>query len=160
MADIIKDLKDCNEVELQELYRVYKLSFCYYDIPFDVTKQRALMDSLLNAPWFHGFVHIEYMKVTSFLFFIDSYSSIQAQWKIRIEEIFVEESKRRRGIGQKLIDRVKAYCRENGVVIIELNAEADSADTLDFYGRVGFKAIPHLTMQAKINLLESPEGLT
>lgn len=150
MTEQIKDLIDCTPEELNGVYETYHLSFEYYGLPFDEAKQRTLIDSLMKAPWFHGLVHLADGAVTSFLFYIDSYSSIQASAKIRIEEIFVKEDKRNSGIGKKLIKKIKDNARASGVAVIELNTEANNPDMLRFYVGAGFKSVPHTPLQLKI----------
>ncbi len=54
-----------------------------------------------------------------------------------IDCISVEESTRRKGIGKKLFEGVKAYAREAGCNAVQLSVDAENKDAREFYKKMG-----------------------
>ncbi|MCL2512472.1 MAG: GNAT family N-acetyltransferase [Oscillospiraceae bacterium] len=56
-----------------------------------------------------------------------------------IDDICVDESYRRRGVGRKLVDFAAAFAKEKGLPRIELNVYENNIDAVRFYENYGFK---------------------
>lgn len=57
--------------------------------------------------------------------------------KIRLIEIAVSEEWQRKGIGKKIINRLKAFARANGITKITLRTSSDETSFM-FYQKLGF----------------------
>ncbi len=56
-----------------------------------------------------------------------------------IEDVIVSQSFRRRGVGTKLFDAIKAYCRTNNIKVIKLDSGLELVDAHKFYEKQGGK---------------------
>lgn len=56
-----------------------------------------------------------------------------------IEEFFVNQDYRHKGVGTQLFDAVKKYCLEHSVTVIRLNSGNDLIDAHKFYEKNGGK---------------------
>ena len=56
-----------------------------------------------------------------------------------IEDIVVARDRRRKGIGTRLIEAVKNYCRKNGIRVIKLDSASALTDAHRFYEKMGGK---------------------
>lgn len=59
-----------------------------------------------------------------------------------LQDLFVEQSRRRSGVARALMARVAAYAHEIGSPIVELTVRADNPAQA-FYLRSGFQSLPH-----------------
>lgn len=60
--------------------------------------------------------------------------------ELYIDDICVDETARRTGVGQRLFERVKAYAKEAGFDRITLNVRNDNVNALAFYQKMGLTA--------------------
>ena len=89
-----------------------------------------------------GFVFDDGGKIIGYGITARSYSTEFGGECIWIEDIFIEEDYRGRGVGSEFIRYVKNLYPYK---IFRLEVEADSK-ALDFYKRLGFKELPYLEM--------------
>lgn len=57
--------------------------------------------------------------------------------ELYIDDLCVDETVRRSGVGQRLFEHVKAYAKENGFDWITLNVWNDNVNALAFYRKMG-----------------------
>ncbi len=90
-----------------------------------------------------GFVFISEEKIIGYGITARSYSTEFGGECIWIEDIFIEENYRGRGVGTKFIRYVKEIYPEK---ILRLETEHDNATALKIYKRLGFKELPYLEL--------------
>lgn len=56
-----------------------------------------------------------------------------------IEDVFIKESERSKGIGTVLFQEVFKFLKENNVKFVTLNVRKDNVDAQRFYSRLGFE---------------------
>ena len=76
-----------------------------------------------------------------------SYEEIQYG---EINNMFIEEKYRKYGIGKKLINEFKNYCKENNIYNIKVEASYKNKSAIEFYHKNGFSDF-NLTLTTKIN---------
>ena len=150
---MIKELK-------KETYEGYPLYFSYqtdeyYDVSVEERNQRFTIE-LIRKPFEQsikkGFTsklferYLEQPK--AYGYFIDEkLVGIIAvnfeQWnkRLRVNELLVEQDYRRQGIGNKLMDYVKAYAKEIGARALILETQTCNTKAIDYYRAQGFKVI-------------------
>lgn len=75
-----------------------------------------------------------------------SYEEIQYG---EINNMFINGSYRRYGIGKKLINSFKAYCKENNILNLKVTASYKNENAIAFYHKNGFEEF-NLTLTTKI----------
>ncbi len=90
-----------------------------------------------------GFVFVDGEKIVGYAITARSYSTEFGGECIWIEDIFIKENYRGRGVGTKFIQHVKKLFPDK---ILRLEAEPDDVKLLNFYKRFGFKELPYLEL--------------
>ena len=65
-------------------------------------------------------------------------SSAEGDYVGQIEDLVVQEEYRKMGVGSRLINKMRSVAQEYGYKRIQLAADADNANALQFYNRRGF----------------------
>ncbi|MBF0187347.1 MAG: ribosomal protein S18-alanine N-acetyltransferase [Magnetococcales bacterium] len=60
---------------------------------------------------------------------------------VEIRILGVEQSARRQGVAWELLEQCALYCREIGMIILDLEVRADNQAALNLYQRFGFKEV-------------------
>src|SRR5687767_1841658 len=63
-----------------------------------------------------------------------------------VDELFIAESHRGRGLGREALEVAEAYCREAGVNALHLEVEGHRENALELYRRWGFKSFDRYLM--------------
>ena len=95
-----------------------------------------------------GFVFVDGEKIIGYAVTAKSYATEFGGECIWLEDIFIKEKYRGRGVGSKFIRHVKKIYPEK---ILRLEAEADDKKLLNFYKRFGFKELPYLELVCEKN---------
>ena len=98
---------------------------------------------LSGSPYVDGFIFVIGGKIIGYGITAHSYSTEFGGECIWIEDIYIEEDYRGRGIGSKFIQHVKELYPDK---ILRLETEADNAAAVNLYERLGFKRLPYLEM--------------
>jgi len=67
-----------------------------------------------------------------------------------LENMYVQESMRGKGIGGKLVQQFEDWCKEKGVEVIRVVASAGNADAIRFYESKGAKPVS-LTLEKTLD---------
>lgn len=57
-----------------------------------------------------------------------------------IDELYISETHRGRGIGSEVLRSIEVYCRSLGIAVIRLEVERSNARAAAVYRKIGFKA--------------------
>lgn len=76
-----------------------------------------------------------------------SYEEVQY---VELNNMFINENIRGYGIGKKLIDSFKNYCKDNNIDNIKVTASYKNKDAINFYKKCGFSEFD-LTLTMKID---------
>ena len=90
-----------------------------------------------------GFVFVDGEKIIGYGITARSYSTEFGGECIWIEDVYVAAEYRGRGVGSKFIRFVQTL---NPGKLLRLESEAGNDKALDFYKRLGFKALPYLEL--------------
>ena len=58
---------------------------------------------------------------------------------------------RKQGIGRKMVEAAEQWLKERGVRKVMLLVRETNTQVVDFYGRLGFEAVPRVVMQKWLN---------
>ena len=90
-----------------------------------------------------GFVFVDGEKIIGYGITARSYSTEFGGECIWIEDIYIAEEYRGRGVGSKFIRYVQERHPDK---LLRLESEADNDKALAFYKRLGFKELPYLEL--------------
>jgi len=79
-----------------------------------------------------------------------SYNSINAK-SAEVDNFYIEEEYRRLGIGKRLVNEYKEYCKSKGIDTIYVTANAKNKNARSFYQASGFNDEYEVTYKMKID---------
>lgn len=108
--------------------------------PDDVktTPEDLLRDGFGAQPKFETLIAEMGDTPVGFALFFPSYSTWEGRASLHLEDIFVEESARRHGVGQQLMQRLAGLAVERGYARLELQV-LDWNPAREFYHRLGME---------------------
>ena len=109
--------------------------------PDEEAKRRLRADCLWDTPKFEAFMGELNGEYIGYVIYFFTYSSFLALPTLYIEDIFVLESCRRRGIGQKMLDECKAIAKQAGCGRIEFTVLQWNNSAQAFYEKNGAKRL-------------------
>ena len=89
-------------------------------------------------------------KVVGFVGCSLTYSAVSQSQAIRINDMFVDEEVRRRGVATTLLTMIDTHCLQNGLAKIFLQAAPDAASAIALYTKVGFHLKPFVSMTKEL----------
>ncbi|MDR3085816.1 MAG: GNAT family N-acetyltransferase [Christensenellaceae bacterium] len=98
---------------------------------------RPQMESFLSNPFNHFYVAVREDRVVGFLVAYELDRIDREQKMMFFYEVGVLSAFRRRGIGQKLIGRLKEYCMENHFMKMFLSTNRSNAPAMGLYRKTG-----------------------
>lgn len=68
-----------------------------------------------------------------------------------IDEFYIDDAHRGRGIGRQAVDFLRQHCRDEGIQLLYLEVENHNQDAFAFYERVGFTADDSTFMSMEVS---------
>lgn|SRR5690606_21125533 len=114
--------------------------YAYEGLPFDAPRAHAAMfrllsDETLGKVWL---IHA-YESVVGYIVVTFGYSLEYGGRFATVDEFFIYEAYRGRGIGTQTLGMVEAYCQDHDLHAIELENERGNWSAKRFYDRLGFR---------------------
>ena len=101
--------------------------------PDEEAKNRLRRDCLSDKPKYQAFMGKIGDKYVSYIIFFFTYSSFLALTTLFLEDIFVLEEYRRKGVGKKMFDFLKATAKREGCGRIEFTVLKWNTSAQKFY---------------------------
>lgn len=79
-------------------------------------------------------------KLVGYATFIKQFSTWDADFYIYLDCLYLEESTRGKGIGQELMEQIKAYAKAEGCQQIQWQTPVFNTGAIKFYKRLGARA--------------------
>ncbi|MBU1995507.1 GNAT family N-acetyltransferase [bacterium] len=108
------------------------------DFTFDYEKQFAGISRLYECEGADMLVAKYEGKVVGMITMQRLISSAEGDYIGQIEDLVVEDEFRRMGVGSRLINKMRSIAQEYGYKRIQLAADVDNKNALEFYNRRGF----------------------
>jgi GNAT superfamily N-acetyltransferase len=112
------------------------------ELMFRATREDYLRDGFGPDRQFSAFVAERGQTVIGMVTYSDRYSTGLASPILYVQDIFVDDRHRTRGIGTALLARVAAEATSRGLPLIELTMR-DGNPAAKIYRRCGFSRVPH-----------------
>lgn len=109
-----------------------------YPYPMDYYLQ-CIRENKLYAAWIDG----EIVGYIFFYFWTSGGPAARTRKMISIDDIGVDQSRRNQGIGQKMMEDLKEFAREEGCAAVNLYVDAPNENAIAFYQKCGFHIRNH-----------------
>lgn len=139
--------RESKESELNEIISNIK-EFASYLNGYDVTN--IDMESLREAIFItkkveHRFIEVD-DEIAGYIVYFNIFSTFKGQLGIYLEDLYVKEKYRSKGIGSKVFEYLKTISRENNYCILEWNCLKTNIVAMEFYKeKIKAKEIDDLT---------------
>jgi GNAT superfamily N-acetyltransferase len=107
--------------------------------PDEEAKNRLRADCLWDKPRYEAFMAEIDGEYVGYVIYFFTYSSFLALPTLYVEDIFVLEPYRRRGVGQRMFDRCRAVAKETGCGRVEFTVLQWNKSAQAFYEKNGAK---------------------
>ena len=124
----------------------------YDDIEAERDNINRAVDLFFSQPGLAE-IHLLYEgdEVAGYFILVPSFSIECGGLYVVLDELFVREPFRRRGLGRQIISFVLDRCREQGWLAIEAMADAENKVAQYFYGSHGFIPQPWVHLQRRVD---------
>ena len=124
----------------------------YSDIAAERENINRAVDLIFSQPGLAE-IHLLYEgdEVAGYFILVPSLSIEYGGLYVILDELFVREPFRRRGLGRQIINFVLDRCRERGWLTIEAMADAENRMAQYFYGSHGFVPQPWVHLQRRVD---------
>lgn len=132
-------IERAREEDLEQMAKLLSLLFeIEKDFTFDFEKQHAGIKALFEDERSDLLVARHEESVVGMVTMQRLISSAEGGFAGQIEDLVVKESYQKMGVGSRLINRMRAIAQEYGYKRIQLAADVDNDNALQFYSRRGF----------------------
>lgn len=125
-------------VELLEQFAAYEK----LEGPDSDAKLRLKKDGLTDNPKYHAFIVFVDSKAVGFVVYFFTYATFNAKPTLFIEDIFVGEAYRGKGIGRSIFDHCIQEAREKKCGRIDFAVLDWNQPAIDFYEKIGAERLP------------------
>lgn len=142
-------------IRLSELFYaspavLHPLSHAYHEDTFD--------ELMRSRDYADGYMLFSDGKAVGFGLVAKTYSREAGGMVLWLEELFILEEYRSRGLGREFFSAVEAYARENGYARIRLEVEADNVRARSLYERLGYLPLAYEQMVKQLRPDAAPES--
>ena len=124
---------------LNELGRLFNLYRIFYEEDDDLEKASKYISARFNDGDSMIFVAENGDELSGFVQLYPSYCSVSAVPILILYDLFVDQSKRSKGIGRSLMNAARNFARENGYKRLELSTAKDNYIGQSLYESLGYE---------------------
>ena len=125
--------------QLDELGRLFNLYRIFYEEDDDLEKASKYISARFNDGDSMIFVAENDDELSGFVQLYPSYCSVSAVPILILYDLFVDHSKRSKGIGRSLMNAAQDFARENGYKRLELSTAKDNYIGQSLYESLGYE---------------------
>jgi ribosomal protein S18 acetylase RimI-like enzyme len=133
--------------DLDQLTHLFDQYVVFYKKPSDYEKHREYLRERIEnneATIFIAFDAINPDKIIGFALIYVTFSSLALNKILILNDLFVDPSTRKNGIGEKLILKTVAFAKELGSNIIRLRTSKSNTIAQGLYNKMGFQREDYL----------------
>ena len=140
------------KIEPQDREEFIRLSELFYASPAVLHPlprafhEEAFDEMLRSRDYADGYMLFADGRAVGFGLVAKTYSRESGGMVLWLEELFILEEYRSRGLGREFFAAVEAYARENGYARIRLEVEADNVRARSLYERLGYAPLEYEQM--------------
>ena len=132
-----------NKTQGELVYRLFDKYRIFYKQASDMDIARKFIQERLDNNESVIFVALENGtdQAVGFTQLYPKYSSMRVVKNWILNDLFVEETQRKKGIGESLIKTAMDFARENGAKFVELSTAIDNHTAQSLYEQIGFRKL-------------------
>ncbi|MEZ8297616.1 N-acetyltransferase family protein [Vibrio splendidus] len=144
-------VEEANISDLEVVSQLFDLYRQFYGNEPNAAEAKSFISDRLNHSDSVIFVARDYQdKPLGFVQLYPSYSSVAMRRMWYLNDLFVAESARNKGVGKALLQRVKTYASETGALTVKLATAVDNETAKSLYTSEGYSkvtAFEHFTQK-------------
>jgi len=109
--------------------------------PNEAGQKRLLDDAFSDSPPFRILVAEQDNKILGYVFYLFTYSSFEAKRTLYLEDIFISESHRKKGIGKLFMDELIKIAEDSDCQRMEWAVLDWNVNALKFYDNLGAREL-------------------
>jgi GNAT superfamily N-acetyltransferase len=109
--------------------------------PDEAGQKRLLDDAFSDSPPFKILVAEQNNSLFGYAFYLFTYSSFEAKRTLYLEDVFVSESHRNKGIGQLFLDEIMNIAKANECGRMEWAVLDWNVNAIEFYEKLGAREL-------------------
>jgi len=121
--------------QLAPLFDQYRM---FYEQPTDLTAARAFLRARLEGSESVIFLALDAGDPAGFTQLYPTFSSVSMARVWTLNDLFVTQACRRRGVAGALMNAAAEHARETGAIRVELETQADNTAAQALYERLGY----------------------
>lgn len=143
--------KLATEADTETLVNFIRKYYEFDHIPFHENEIRAglpifLKDPALGRAW----LVLSAGKIVGYTIFTFSFDLELGGRLATITDLYFEESQRGKGLGRRTLNHIEEFCRNSGVLALELRVERNNPRAFALYQKFGFKSYDRIPMSKLI----------
>ena len=137
----VRSLSGPTRTEIEQLAEIFDLYRVHYGEPADAPRVASWLEAHIGGGGLEAFVAEWNGEVVGFATTVTVPASLQLSHFWQIRDLFVLPSRRRLGVGRRLLDSIRAAAIATGASRIVLQTEADNTPALRLYAERGYSAV-------------------
>ncbi|MDQ0219822.1 GNAT family N-acetyltransferase [Peribacillus cavernae] len=140
--------------DLKEVSNLFNLYRMFYKQPSDLNGVELFISERLKNQESVIFVTVDQGEYLGFTQLYPSFSSVSMKRTWILNDLYVHEEARRKGVAQKLLEKAKEYALSTGAKSLELQTAPDNNDAQRLYEKNGYK-VDSSFLNYALNLVQS-----
>ena len=130
-----------NQVHISDVSRLFDLYRQFYECESDLELAKGFITDRINNNESVIFIAIEGDSARGFVQLYPSFCSVDAIKIFILHDLYVEESARKSGIGEELMNKATEFAKESGAFRVDLLTAFDNKAGQHLYEKLGYKKV-------------------
>jgi ribosomal protein S18 acetylase RimI-like enzyme len=137
----VRALAAPTRIEIERLAAIFDRYRAHYGEVADAARTASWLEENLGSGRLEAFVAEDGGELIGFAITMTVPASLRLGHFWQIRDLFVVPTRRRRGVGRALLDRIRAAATSAGASRVVLQTEADNAPALRLYAESGYTTV-------------------
>jgi ribosomal protein S18 acetylase RimI-like enzyme len=139
------------EADVETLVDYIRKYYEFDHIPFHEKEIRAGLPPFLKDPTLgRAWLVLSAGKIVGYTIFTFSFDLELGGRLATITDLYFEEAHRGKGLGRKTLNHIEDFCRNSGVLALELRVEKNNPRAFGLYQKFGFRTYDRIPMSKRI----------
>ena len=144
METIIRNMTNADKEAVKEMMRVFYASAAVYTNGSEEIFEADVENCINDSPYLEGYVFENAGETLGYAMLAKSFSTEFGKPCVWVEDIYIKEEYRSRGIGKAFFDFIEEKYKG---AIFRLEVEEENEVALRLYKKCGFTVLPYMEMK-------------